>query len=46
MDNNKTLTGYEIEELAGLGWIVITDIGEENIYFTLEDGTLGYCKVD
>lgn len=39
-----TPTFYEISELPSLGWITITSIGEENIYFTLGDGSRGFCK--
>lgn len=36
---------FDIDQLPRLGWIQITDVGEENIYFTLEDGSKGFCKV-
>ena len=36
----------EIEDLATLGWIVITWVGEENMYFTDADGTEYFCKID
>ena len=35
---------YEVEDLLTIGPITITDVGEENMYFTLADGTFGYCK--
>ena len=35
---------YETEELPGLGWMVITWVGDENLYFTLADGSEGFCK--
>jgi hypothetical protein len=38
------MTEYEISELPGLGWIVITWVGEENVYFTLADGSEGFVK--
>ena len=40
----NTIRWIEIEELPGLGWIKITEIGEENVYFTIADGTLCFCK--
>ena len=39
-------TQYEIEDLAGLGWVQITDMGDENLYFVLADGSLGFAKID
>jgi len=36
---------YDYTALPTLGWMTITDVGEENIYFTLADGTKGFCKV-
>ncbi len=35
---------YEASDLASIGPIVITDTGEENMYFTTADGTRGYAK--
>ena len=37
---------YEVTDLPKLGWLTITDIGEENFYFTLADGSEGYVKAD
>ena len=37
---------YEVTDLPKLGWLAITDIGEENFYFTLADGSEGYVKAD
>ena len=42
--NPRTLTEFETEDLPGLGWIQITDVGEENVYFTYGDGFPGFCK--
>ena len=36
---------FEIEELTQIGWLQVTSIGNENLYFFLEDGTQGYCKI-
>ena len=36
---------FEIEELTQIGWLQVTSIGNENLYFFLEDGTHGYCKI-
>jgi hypothetical protein len=36
---------YELEDLPRLGWLTITGCGEENLYFTLENGTKGFVKV-
>lgn len=36
---------YDLDDLPTLGWLQVTDVGEENMYFTLEDGTDGFCKV-
>lgn len=44
-NTNSYPTWYEIEDLPALGFITITDIGEENIYFTLADGSRGFIKV-
>tara|TARA_R110000824_G_scaffold79967_2_gene201349 strand:- start:42 stop:173 length:132 start_codon:yes stop_codon:yes gene_type:complete len=41
-----TPTQYDTNELPHLGWIVITEIGEENIYFRTEDGSIGFIKYD
>ena len=35
---------FEIEELTQIGWLQITIVGN-NLYFFLEDGTQGYCKI-
>ena len=35
---------YEISDLPKLGWIEITEIGEENMYF-LHDGVRCFCKI-
>ena len=35
---------YDEADLPSLGWITITFIGEENVYFTLEDGTEAFFK--
>ena len=41
-------TLFRFESLADAGWIRITDVGEENVYFdwTDDDGAehLGFCK--
>ncbi len=37
-------TYYEVSDLPSLGWLVIDWVGEENIYFTLADGSTGYVK--
>ena len=36
---------YDTADLPGLGWIVITEHGAENTYFTLADGSVGFVKV-
>ena len=36
---------FEIEELTQIGWLQVTSIGNENLYFFLENGTHGYCKI-
>jgi hypothetical protein len=36
---------FEEKDLPNIGWIRIDSIGTENMYFTLEDGTQGYCKL-
>lgn len=33
---------YETNELPA--WITITECGEENMYFTCQDGSRGYAK--
>ena len=35
---------FEIEELTQIGWLQITIVGN-SLYFFLEDGTHGYCKI-
>jgi len=40
----KKATEYEVNELLTIGPIVITECGEENMYFTLADGSTGFCK--
>ena len=35
---------FEIGELTQIGWLQVTSMGNENLYFFLEDGTQGYCK--
>jgi len=39
-----TPTQYDAEDLPGLGWLVFTEHGEENSYFTLADGSIGFIK--
>ena len=39
-------TEYEVSDLPLLGPIVIHWVGEENMYFTLGDGSEGYVKID
>ncbi len=34
------------EDLGRIGWINITDISEENVYFRLRDGTRCFSKVE
>ena len=36
---------FMIQELIQIGWLQVTSIGNENLYFFLEDGTQGYCKI-
>jgi len=36
---------FEVPELPSLGWITITHIGEENIYFTTSQGVNGFIKL-
>lgn len=38
------LLDFELEDLPRLGWIRITHIGDENVYFTLPDGREGFAK--
>lgn len=40
-----TPTAYEISDLPNLGWLVIAWVGEENLYFTLPDESLGFVKI-
>ena len=42
---NRTPAQYEAAEFATIGWIQITEIREENVYFTLADGTRGFVKL-
>lgn len=42
---SPVVTWYEIEQLPSLGWLTITWVGNENIYFTMNGGRRGYCKV-
>jgi hypothetical protein len=35
----------EVHCLPLMGWVRINWVGEENIYFTLGDGTKCFCKV-
>lgn len=35
---------FETEELLTIGPIVVTSCGEENMYFTTADGTIGFVK--
>jgi len=42
----RTMKEFESNQLHLLGWITITDIGEENVYFTLQDGTKAFSKID
>lgn len=41
----SNMNEYEISELPSLGFVTITHSGEENVYFTLADGSLGFVKV-
>lgn len=36
---------FEVSDLTVIGWITITSIGEENVYFTLADGRRGFVKL-
>lgn len=38
------LLHVELEDLSALGWITITYVGDENVYFTTADGIEGYFK--
>lgn len=38
-------TQVEPEELPEMGFIQITEIGEENMYFNDQDGKAFFCKV-
>lgn len=38
------LTEVEPEKMAAMGWIQITEIGNENVYFE-KNGQKFYCKV-
>ena len=35
---------YDPQDLPRLGWVTITEHGEENTYFTLADGSVGFVK--
>lgn len=39
------ITEYEITDLNNIGWLSNMEAGEENLYFTLSDGTEGFIKV-
>ena len=39
-------TQYEVSDLLTLGWIQITEMGEENLYYVLADGSCGFVKID
>ena len=41
----RSMREYDLTALPTLGWLTITHVGEENIYFLLADGTCGFCKV-
>lgn len=41
-----TITEYEVADLVNLGWIQITEMGEENLYFTLADGSRCFVKLE
>lgn len=43
--NRGRLEEVQVEELPGLGWIQITEVGEENVYFDHGDGRRGFVKV-
>lgn len=36
---------YDIEDLPRLGWITWTERGEENFYFVMADGSIGFVKL-
>lgn len=38
--------GYEVSDLPSLGWITITSMGEENLYFMLANGQDAYVKIE
>jgi hypothetical protein len=44
-DETMNITEYEITDLLSLGWLSNMEAGEENLYFTLSDGTEGFVKV-
>ena len=35
----------EVQDLSSVGWIRITEVGEENIYFLLPSGQRAFCKL-
>tara|TARA_R110000803_G_scaffold58013_1_gene116196 strand:+ start:253 stop:432 length:180 start_codon:yes stop_codon:yes gene_type:complete len=41
----RTPVWYEVSDLPTLGWFQITEMGEENMYFTLADGSAGFVKL-
>lgn len=41
----KRMIEVELTELTTIGWIQITDIGEENMYFINSAGESCFCKV-
>jgi hypothetical protein len=41
----QKLTQYEISDLPSLGWLSDLELGEENMYFTLADGSRGFVKL-
>ena len=44
MPNTNTPREYDLVDLPRLGWITITVHGQENTYFTLADGSVGFVK--
>lgn len=38
-------TEYDPASFDTLGWLTITEHGQENTYFTLSDGTKGFVKL-
>jgi hypothetical protein len=42
----RELVQYQITDLSDLGWLRVTEVGEENMYFVLQNGTHGFVKVD